>query len=65
MSNADLGCPTHYIPVFYQQSTFIVLEPDAIVSGYKIPFSLHHHCLYILYNIKFVEKIYYYLYLDV
>ena len=36
MSNADLGYPTHYIPVFYQQSTFIVLEPDAIVSGYKI-----------------------------
>ena len=36
MSNADLGSPTHYIPVFYQQSKFIVLEPDAIVSGYKI-----------------------------
>ena len=35
MSTPDLGDPTHYIPTFYQQSTFITLQRDAIVS--KLP----------------------------
>ena len=33
MAAPDLGPPAYYIPMFYQRSTFIALERDAIVSG--------------------------------
>ena len=44
MSTPDLGPPTHYIPTFYQQSTFITLQRDAIVS--KIPMENNAHLLF-------------------
>ena len=43
MSTPDLGPPVHYIPTFYQQSAFITLEQDAIVSKLPIENLLLHH----------------------